>query len=62
MVFYDQVMAFVITTWCMYDIRVGAVDRAGGFDLYLLIDLLNIFKQGRTYRQNHFFTMLPYTV
>ena len=35
----------------------------GGTDLYLFIYLfiylLNIFKQGRTYRQNHCFTMLP---
>ena len=29
---------------------------------YLCIYLLNIFIQGRTYRQNHCFTMLPCTV
>ena len=28
---------------------------------YLFIYLLNIFKQGRTYRRNHCFTMLPCT-
>ena len=32
-------------------------------DIYLfIIYLLNIFKQGRTYRRNHCFTMLPCTM
>ena len=30
-------------------------------DLFFIY-LLNIFKQGRTYRQNHCFTMLPCTI
>ena len=30
--------------------------------IYLFIYLLNIFKQGRTYRRNHCFTMLPCTM
>ena len=36
--------------------------RTGVFPFYLFIYLLNIFKQGRTYRRNHCFTMLPCTM
>ena len=41
-------------------IAMGKAAMGGLTFIYLFIYLLNIFKQGRTFRQNHCFTMLPY--
>ena len=44
----------------IFDQCSGVVDGTR-YIFYLFIYLLNIFKQGRIFRQNHCFTMVPYS-